>query len=461
MKRLNTVFLIGSFCLFLLQGCKKFLDEKAVSSQVIPKTLQDLQGLLDNYAVVNRTGIAASEASADNYFINDVDYSTTSADLKRLYTWEKDNLFANGISDWSRAYDRVFIANIVLDNISGIQKNNSNETEWDDIKAQALFLRAYAFLDVAIAWTLSYDANTSTMDKGIPLRLHSDINEKISRSTLKETYERILNDLNEAAGLAKIKPLHPMRSSKPAVYGLIARTYLSMRDYDNCLKNADQCLMLKNTLLDFNSNPPLNPNAAFPFNNPSLLYNNPEIIYVSRMSSSTLLNNTRCKIDTLLYQSYQNNDLRKLVYFKNNNNKTFAFKGSLEGNSVLFNGIAVDEIYLMRAECYSRKNMINEAMDDLNTLMVKRWNKTVAYPTFTASNAAEALGLILNERRKELLMRGLRWMDIKRLNKEGANINLRRIINGQTYILPPNDNRFALAIPEEIIAISGMPQNLR
>jgi hypothetical protein len=58
-------------------------------------------------------------------------------------------------------------------------------------------------------------------------------------------------------------------------------------------------------------------------------------------------------------------------------------------------------------------------------------------------------------------MRGLRWMDIKRLNKDGAKITLTRNVEGNTYTLPPNDLRYALPIPEEVISLTGMPQNIR
>ncbi|HEY0177744.1 MAG TPA: RagB/SusD family nutrient uptake outer membrane protein, partial [Pedobacter sp.] len=71
------------------------------------------------------------------------------------------------------------------------------------------------------------------------------------------------------------------------------------------------------------------------------------------------------------------------------------------------------------------------------------------------------LRIVLQERRKELIMRGIRWMDIKRLNKEGANITLTRKLNGNVYTLPANDLRFALPIPDDVIAFSGMKQNLR
>jgi hypothetical protein len=169
---------------------------------------------------------------------------------------------------------------------------------------------------------------------------------------------------------------------------------------------------------------------------------------------------SRAKIDSSLYQSYSTNDLRKQLYFKNNNNGSYAFKGSYDGTSLLFSGVAVDEVYLIRAECLARTGNTTAALNDLNTVLEKRWKKGTFIP-FTASTPGEALTLILTERRKELLFRGLRWSDIKRLNKEGASITLKRILNGQSFTLQPNDPRYALPIPEDIIELTGMPQNAR
>jgi len=115
-------------------------------------------------------------------------------------------------------------------------------------------------------------------------------------------------------------------------------------------------------------------------------------------------------------------------------------------------------MYLTRAECHARANRITEAMNDLNTLLEMRW-ATGTFIPFAASAQGEALALILVERRKELLMRNLRWIDIKRLNKEGAGIVLKRMVNNQEYTLEPNDDRYALPLPYRIIDITGMPQN--
>jgi len=56
-------------------------------------------------------------------------------------------------------------------------------------------------------------------------------------------------------------------------------------------------------------------------------------------------------------------------------------------------------------------------------------------------------------------MRGLRWMDIKRLNKENRNITIKRLIGGQEFTLSPNANYYALPLPNDIIQLTGMQQN--
>jgi hypothetical protein len=122
--------------------------------------------------------------------------------------------------------------------------------------------------------------------------------------------------------------------------------------------------------------------------------------------------------------------------------------------------LATDEVYLIRAECFARAGDVVDALKDLNTLMAKRI-KSAFFVPFIASTGTDALKLILTERRKELVMRGLRWTDLRRLNKEGYNIALTRVINGQTYTLLPNDPRYILPIPDDVIVFTGMQQNIR
>jgi hypothetical protein len=117
-------------------------------------------------------------------------------------------------------------------------------------------------------------------------------------------------------------------------------------------------------------------------------------------------------------------------------------------------------MYLTRAEAYARTGNIAAAMTDLNTLLRTRWNGI--YTDITATDANDAIIKILTERRKELLFRGQRWTDLRRINKEPAlAVILTRILNGQTYTLPPNDMRYTLLIPREVLQRESLPQNPR
>jgi hypothetical protein len=166
-------------------------------------------------------------------------------------------------------------------------------------------------------------------------------------------------------------------------------------------------------------------------------------------------------VDTLLYSSYTKNDLRKLIYYKDVGGG-FGFCGTYDESGYMFGGLATDEMFLIKAECEARGNNILSAMNDLNTLLVNRY-KTGTFVPETANDASEALSKILIERRKELVMRGLRWTDLRRLNKESSLAKtLYRTINGVVYSLPPNDDRYVYPIPSYVISFNpGMPQNIR
>jgi hypothetical protein len=100
-------------------------------------------------------------------------------------------------------------------------------------------------------------------------------------------------------------------------------------------------------------------------------------------------------------------------------------------------------------------------MGDLNTLLTARYHAG-AFSPLSAASAAEALVLVLKERRKELLFRGLRWSDLRRFNLEkGKEVTLERQLNGTVHTLPPNDPRYVLPIPDIVIQLGGIPQNQR
>lgn len=447
---------IASFILFLVlvaTGCKKFLDKKPDKALAVPSSVTDLQALLDNGNYMNLyVNNAYGEAGADNYYLTYDRWTTLFYQTdKNAYLWEADVTSDNSPNDWATLYRVVYYANIVLETIHNIQGNAGNETEGNNIKGSALFYRGQSFHTLALAWAKAYDPATASSDPGIPLRMNSDFNETSVRASVQQTYDQVISDLQLAIPLLPVTPKHTMRPSKTAAYALLSRVYLSMRLYDKALLYADSCLQLNNKLLNYNT---LVPSANFPF----AAFNDETLFYM--VGAHGALIQSKERIDSLLYSSYSGNDLRKTLFFKSNGDGSYSFKGAYTGLADLFVGLATDEVYLTKAECLARAGNTAAAMITLNTLLKTRW-KTGSFTDFTASDANEALQIILTERRKELLLRDLRWMDIKRLNKEGANIAITRVLNGQVYTLLPNDNRFALSIPDYVIQLSGMPQNPR
>lgn len=445
--------LVISFAQIFLSSCQKYLNAKPDKSLVTPQTIQDLQGILDYFSLLNNNCSSASEIASDNYYLTDSAFMALPGDqMRSAYLWQP-NMFDHTI-DWQDEYTIVYNANVVLDNMMNITRSPNNAAAWDNCKGSALLFRAKAFYEIAQIWTKAYDSTTANIDMGIPLRLTSDFNVKSVRSTMKETYDQIISDFKTAIPLLPDLPAFPYRPSKCAAYGLLARTYLTMRNYDEAKLYADSCLQLNNHLLNYNT---LDTISLYPFL--PVDFNNPEDIMHSTAWGVNLdLNNGYALVDTTLLGLYSNNDLRRSIFFQENPDGPYYFKGNYDPQFGFYNGLATDEVYLTRAECYAREGKVTLAMEDLNTLLVTRW-KTGTFTPYIASNAEDALKLILTERRKELVYRMLRFTDIKRLNKEGAGITLKRVINGETYTLPPNDPRYALPIPENVIKLTSMPQN--
>lgn len=452
----NMVYKTFTYCILLLcSACNKYLDKKSNNSLIIPSTLSDAQALLDGTSVMNQQSTACyGEASCDEYFLKEADFNSLTPALKAVYTRVYYPIeFGN---DWNVCYQPVYNANLALDLLKEISRSDKNASAWDNVKGSALFFRSYYFLSLLWTYAKAYDSATANTDLGIALRMTSDFNVPSTRASNQQCYEQVISDTKASITLLPDYPLHVMRPSKGSAYGLLARCYLSMRDYKNALLYSDSCLQLNNQLMDYNGDPDIQGlSASYTFKQ-----FNKETIFYTEMSSffSIYKTNSKGRIDTLLYNSYDSDDLRKACFFKMNADGYEQFKGSYTGSLVCFSGIAVDEMYLIRAECNIRMGHIQEGQEDLNTLMYKRIRTGVFQP-YVFTTQENALKEVLLEREKELVMRGMRWIDIKRLNKEGDDIVLERNIDGQIYTLQPNADFYALPLPDDIIKLTGMLQN--
>jgi tetratricopeptide (TPR) repeat protein len=399
---------------------------------------------------MNKRSSTFGEAAADDFFLTEASYNSLDIESQQMYRWALTDYTFPG--DWAALYNTVFNANLCLESLQKIGRTPVNAKQWDNVKGSALFFRAYSFLSLSWTFCKAYDKTTSSTDYGIPLRMTSDFNVPSTRAKLEESYQQVIQDLYEAVPLLENLSEVPLRPSKAAAYGTLARTYLSMRLYDSAFKYSDAALQIHNGLMDYND---IDLTSYLPFTK-----FNEEVIFYSAVGLYALstVHPYYARIDSNLYHSYLDNDLRKEAFFIPVSDGS-KFKGMYSDNAnQMFTGIATDEMLLDRAECEARLGKTPEAMADLNRLLEKRFTTGTFVPV-TVSGSDEALNKILEERRKELLMRTLRFIDIKRLNLEGRNITPLRIIDGEQYKLPPNSNRYALPLPKDVIDLSGMSQN--
>ncbi|PWV44637.1 RagB/SusD family nutrient uptake outer membrane protein [Chitinophaga sp. S165] len=433
-----------------LPGCKKdWLEEKPDKNLTIPKSLTDFKDLLSS-PVLASSPLNLGDVGSDGHSIAPSSTPYMNENVYNTYTWS-NNKSANEVAYWDRSYTVVLYTNVALQGLSEFSASNSSEQKVvNELEGQVLFQRSRIFFELAQLWAPPYEESASVTDLCIPLRFVADKNAPSVRLSVKETYDLIIRDLKTCIDKVPVIPQNVLYPGKAAVYGQLARIYLSMRNYDAAGKYADSSLQVYSTLIDFNT---LNPNASV------IGWNNPEVILQTRQSYNSSFPSSNL-IDLDLIKLYNANDLRTKIFFRNNNG-SFSFKGNYNYSSdQLFTGTTTAEMFLIRAESNARQGKVEAAMSDINKILKSRWSGTEVYIPVTANNQEAALEIILAERRKELLLRGQRWIDLRRLNMEDKyKTTITHVLDSKTYTLEPNSYKYTLPIPDDVLQLGGYKQN--
>jgi len=448
------VLFTAVFFLTSLLSCKKdFLNKKPNTNIVIPSTLADMTQLLDDTNVYNTS---LDIVSADEYLY------TSTASVKQIeknaYVWLPDIYRGEKpISDWTLPYNRIFTANVVLEEWEKLSEIDKNSVQGKYVKGWASFTRAFQYYSLVQLFSKAYDKSTAESDLGMPLKLSPNVNNIEQRASVQKTYDFIISELESSINLFSnaFPTQNRNRPSKAAALALLARTYLCMAEYEKALNAANASLSYYDQLLDYNG---ISKTASKPFdrfNVEILFYDQANQGFPSIFTGAS----ARTIVNSELISTYDDNDLRKVIFFSKSGQNSI-IKDGYSTSALPFKGIAVDEVYLIKAECQIRNNDKEGAVSTINKLLEKRF-ATGLYTPFYSDSPSVILDKILTERRKELIWRGLRWCDLKRLNVSGANITISRTLDGKTYTLAPNDRKYVLPIPDDEIAYSRIQQNIR
>ncbi len=454
MKITHLLIILGFF--LADASCQKYLDKIPDKSLTVPTTIDDLSAILNN-EMLTENNPAMPEFGTDDYYFAYTTFQSQRVQVRNCYTWQADIFEGSPSYDWDYSYTLIYNANVVLDNLNKVIVTNGNVSDYNQLKGRALFLRAFAYYNLSQEFIKPYDSTSAVKDLGLPLRVSSNANDKVGRSSVQQTYQLMMNDLLKAKDLlsAVVNIKTPNIPNKPAAMALLSRIYLNRDDYADALNWADSSLSLYPALMDYNQ---IDTTPVLDFLYPA----NEEVLFQAEQAHYFWFAVPATMVDSTLYRSYDKDDLRRPVFYRIDKNSGHPyFRGSYTGNYFLFGGLATDELYLIKAECLARLGKTDDAMNALNGLLSTRY-RTGTYTPLTASNADEALRMIINERRKELAFRGIRWTDLRRLNLDPRfAITLTRVLNGQTYTLAPNDPRYTFPLPDDEIELTGVQQNER
>ncbi|MBC9932884.1 RagB/SusD family nutrient uptake outer membrane protein [Chitinophaga qingshengii] len=445
----------------LTSSCNKFMDVTP-KRKFIPKTVADLELFLNDVLLADAS-YAYNEVMTDDLAIIDA-YLVADTRNTRSYLWRRELLkVTEDDSEWNNMYKYIYNCNLVLANLS--TATDGTVADVNRMTAEAKIHRAYFYFNLVNLYGADYRAVSASTDPGVPVLLVPDLEAKTTRASVQTVYDQILKDLHDALAISELPVtgrtyVHP---GKAAANALLARVYLYMGNYAGAQQAAEAALALNSTLLDYNTfsfrNPLIPANGI---NGKPLPENNPENLFSKTNGGNGTL--ARFMINPDLLSILGEKDLRYIYTFSRLDSKGKPITSPYPEyyvNSVNYS-IGVPEMMLIKAECLARNNHPVEAVALLNILRQKRF-KPADYTELTAATNDAALDLVLRERRLELLYHGLRWFDLKRLNRDPRfQKTLTRVVQNTTYTLPPNDPRYVLPIAPKIIGINpGILQNPR
>ena len=420
-----------------LASCSKIIESEPthqLDGSTRFETIEDFDFALTGAYALFRSGNYYGGGS--NAFVNlpdmlsdNLNESTTESlgNYQTLSTWRYAEDDPNIAATWQAAYRIISQANLLLRDIDDFSATEGGAV--NRIKSQALAIRALAHFDLLRYWVEEYDRNSTK--PGIPYITVFDYEQKPARGTVKETYDHIEADLQQARGLINSGLDKAINATGKAyidiqgVNAIMARVFLYSNQLDSAIKYST--LVINSIPLASRTNfPNIWTDASTAEVIWSVSFNAGEgrigdPVYFVPNNRSSYRPNT-----TLVTMYDQVNDIRYSSYFQvrssSNGNRLVLSKYLAKAAQVSrpdgitnFKAFRTGEMYLIRAEAYARKGGANEALGlaDLNTLRSVRIAGFIA-GTETGTALLNAIAL---ERRKELISEGHRWFDLKRTTK--------------------------------------------
>nr|WP_315241667.1 RagB/SusD family nutrient uptake outer membrane protein [uncultured Flavobacterium sp.] len=446
------IFLI-LVAMLLLESCSDFLEQEpgtqiSVTEQLATKNgvLQALNGTYRELEANLRSERYGTYADLQGGNIKFTPYPTTRSsrvgeivtptNIENIYSFDDKSVESDFASFYTGSYDIINQCNLILEFTDAL--TDATETEKNEIKAEALTIRAYSHFLLSQVYSQNYGFTENASHLGIIYSTESIAKglQYPARETAGKTYSLIIEDITTALSLYS----NTLLSAGPAysyfnaisAKALLARVYLSKSDWKNAYDTANDVIT--------NSGVNLMSTAEYiaqwekqdtPVSEILLELSIPRdastgtaggaMFAFFGYTSETVYNSYIASTDLL--DLYSATDIRKQMFLEKPistlvNNQlvkvNYYFTKKFQGNAA-YVSFRLSEQYLIRAEAALKLNNNDQAKTDINTIR----GRANASLLTDAENLEDAIFL---ERRKELCFEGHLFFDILR-NKKSPSRN--------------------------------------
>lgn len=423
-----------SFLIFLFASCAEALEVSDPDSLSPDDVLDEISGFesvlssaynrVHDFAWYAQNAIVAPEIMADN-----LDFNNRTGRYETQYV----NAVRAHMSRWAPRYVNINDVNIIISKIDRLREDPNADTDAiDQIKGEALFIRALNYHDMARVYGYEPGKEVNGFNLTVPLRLTStdgvsdalNVSERVTNTVM---YQQIETDLKEAITLLPATPpSNPYRAGQAAAHALLARVYLYWGRWADAAAQADLAISKTSASLITSQAGYYDSWSAIP---------HPESIFESEIRStdwSTVdgANNSLNSLSNNIYSGGQfilvgsttlvnvleseSGDFRDTIFRTVTGipegtrliDKWRGEKGDFLENIPIFR---YSEMLLIAAEGYARSSDETKAKEKLNALRNARGLAS------TSASGNALTDLILKERQVELALEGHRWFDLKRL----------------------------------------------
>lgn len=468
MKKIDKILLLAIAILVLITSCRKLDTSPAdeIDSTKALITISDFQSALN--------GIYGSLKNANYYGEDIVALTTWSSDEmlispqntgqgQFLYRWDFVDNDQDISADWAAMYNSIYRANVILEKIDELVTTSTAEaTQKNQIKGEALALRALVHFDLLRLYADRYDKTSDASHLGVPFVTSTAPTNTPARNTVADVTNNVITDLNNAIGLMPALNSTGFYFSGISAKALLARVYLYKKDYVNAIAAATDVINNSGLVLasgtdysDMFSSTESRGEILFRV---AMLAGDNEIgdaFHTDPVSGGI----ARFYVSPKLSNLYSSLDVRKNVNLYTPSGDSIMcgkYLGSAARRGLAnIKVLRLSEMYLIRAEANAFKTSPDEtsASNDINAIRTAR----IAGYTTTSLSGATLITALEEESMKEFAFEGHRWFYLKRNNLAVD----RSPYCGSNYCnLPASNFRFTWPIPiDEIQANPNMSQN--